>query len=315
MSDASLCETGRAIDRFWMQPQDLRILDVVRRCYGILLFFNIGLLWIDRRIFFGEGSFLPAVAAAEVVDPDTWNLFSFASERTLVIDTALLLLLASAVALVLGKIPRLAAGICFLLLVAIQHANMMLFDAQDIVFRLFAFYLIFVPPRSQLRLPAASLPRKVELPHPFPAWPLRLFQIQICLIYLCSAIQKSNGPQWLDGTALYYALRLDDATRFHLPEQIVESITWTKFLTWSVLLFEFTVPVLIWLPKARWYCLVTAFLFHLATDYSMNLHLFHWIMMTGLLSFVRYDELCGILEWFRMRRQKAAPRERQRKNR
>lgn len=302
MTDSRLRIIREAIDSFWMTPQDLRILEVLRRFYGLLLLLNTGLLWIDRRVFFGKDSFLPAEAAAQVVDPDTWSLFSFAPESHTVVDAALLVLMAGAGALIFGKIPRSAAALCFVLLVSIHHANIMLFDAEDTVFRLFCFFLIFVPPWSQLNKRATLPENGSECDLLFPAWPLRLFQIQVCLIYFCSAIQKSDGQAWLDGTALYYALRLDDATRFALPEQIVESAGWIEFLTWSVVVFEFVAPVLIWWPKARWSILIAAFSFHLGTDYSMNLHLFHWIMMAGLFSFIRYDELCKIKRWLRIRR-------------
>ena len=291
-----------------MQPKDLRILEVLRRCYGALLFLNIGLLWIDRRIFWGSESFLPADAARKVVDQDTWNLFSVLPESNLVINLALLSLMVSAVALMLGRLPRLAAATSFVLLIAIHHANIMLFDAEDTVFRVFAFYLMFVPPWSQLRRTGSTTQKSDDTVPVFPAWPLRLFQIQVCLIYICSAIQKSNGSEWLDGTALYYALRLDDATRFPLPGWMTESLAWTRLLTWSVLLFECIVPIFIWLKRARVYCLIAAFLFHLGTDYSMNLHLFHWIMMTGLLSFLRFDELSRMSQWFRIQRMTSPPR-------
>jgi hypothetical protein len=33
-------------------------------------------------------------------------------------------------------------------------------------------------------------------------WPLRLIQIQIVLIYLCSGYAKIHGRDWVDGTAV-----------------------------------------------------------------------------------------------------------------
>lgn len=296
MNSPTLRDALRVVDSFWMKPMDLRILEVIRRCYGGLLFLNVLWLWVDRRKFFGAGSWLPADAARSVVDPDTWNLFSVVSDSAASVDLALLSLFACAAMLSLGWIPRLSAILSLLLLTAIHHANMMLFDAEDNLFRLFAFFLVFVPPWTQLKKSASGTDpgQSSEL---LTAWPSRLFQIQVCLVYFCTAIQKSNGPEWLDGTALYYALRLDDATRFPLPAMITESLTATKYLTWSVLLLEFAVPVLIWFQVIRWWCLAAVVLFHLATDYSMNLHLFHPIMLTGFLAFVRFDQIQRCVRW------------------
>ncbi|MCA9050134.1 MAG: HTTM domain-containing protein [Planctomycetaceae bacterium] len=291
----------RTFDSFWMKPTDLRILDVVRRCFGVLLFVNIALLWPDRRLFFGAGSWLPADASKGVLDQDAWNLFSLFSDSPFVVDMALLALFLGAIGLVLGVRPRITAVLVFLLLTAVQHANMMLFDAEDTVFRLFAFFLIFVPPWAQLQAASRSLSgdlsgdssgtsnRSADM-QPFPAWPLRLFQLQVCLILFITAIQKSDGAEWLDGTAVYFVLRLDDATRYHLPSFMTESAGWLKWMTWSVPAFEFVVPILIWWPRARRLSLVLVLVFHILTDCYLNLHLFHWIMIVGWLTFVRYDE-------------------------
>ncbi len=295
MSDERKNELMAAIDRFLMSPTDLRILDVVRRCYAVLLLINVGLLWPDRALLFGPGSWLPPDSARAIIDPDTFDLYTIFPDSPLTITVALAVLATAAIAMLIGWVPRIAAMITFFLLICVQHANIMLFDGEDIVFRLFAFFLIFAPSRREL---AAESSRDDSNTAPgYPAWPVRLFQLQFCLIYLCTAIQKSDGAEWLDGTAVYYALRLDDLTKFKLPSAIAESMGWLKFLTWSTVIFEFSLPILIWWRRTRWFCIVGAVLFHLGIDYAMNLHLFHWIMLVGLLSFVRYDELQAIGRW------------------
>lgn len=279
-----------AVDQFWMRPTDLRMLDVLRRCYGGLLILWSFWFWRDSHLFFGEGSWLPERAARDVVDSDVWMLYSLVPETPFYVNSALLLLALGGLALMAGIVPRLAAAVSFLLLVAIQHANNMLVDSEDAVFRLFAFYLIFVPPSDQL----GPIPSSDEASGPaewrFPAWPLRLFQLQICLIYACTAIQKSDGSEWLDGSALYFVFRLDDSAKYPLPALITESIGLLKLMTWSVLAFEFLAPVLLWFPSTRRIMWGVAVCFHLLTHYAMNLHLFHGIMLTGLLSFLRYEE-------------------------
>jgi len=49
-------------------------------------------------------------------------------------------------------------------------------------------------------------------------WGLRLFQLQMAVIYLSSAIEKTSGVDWREGTALYYVARLDDSFgKFPVP--------------------------------------------------------------------------------------------------
>ncbi|RLS56737.1 MAG: hypothetical protein DWH91_05925 [Planctomycetota bacterium] len=279
-----------AVDNFWMQPSDLRMLGVLRRCYGVLLVIWTVWMGIDRQLFFGQSTWLPAEASRFVVDPDVWSLYSLVPDTQFYVTTTLLLLALCGIALTAGIRPRITAAACFLLLVATQHANNMLIDSEDAVFRLFAFYLIFVPPSDQLQMFGPESLANSPSVHRFPAWPLRLFQIQMCLIYGCSAIQKSDGIEWIDGTALYYVFRLDDSVKFPMPAFLTESLILLRMMTWCVLAFELLAPVLLWWAPTRRATLVVAVSFHLLTHYSMNLHLFHGIMLTGLLSFLKYEE-------------------------
>ena len=297
MSNGLRREFLKAFDQFWMTESDLRMLDVIRRLFGVLLICNIALLWVDRHQFFGAGSYLPADAARGVVDPDTFNLYNFFSDDPATITGAMLVLFLCGVLLIFGFVPRFVAFVTLVVLGLVHHSNMMLFDSEDSVFRLFAFFLVFAPPWHQLRESAGHEDAQIGTIPRFPVWPIRLFQLQVCIIYFCTAIQKSDGSQWLDGTAVYYAMRLDDATKFQLPEMITESLTWAKWLTWSTLFFEFAFPILVWFRKLRWPCLVVAVAFHIGAELTLNLHLFHWIMLLGLLSFVEYEELQAARNW------------------
>ncbi len=298
---ANSIDLVRVVDHFWMSPADLRILEVMRRLFGVIIILKVALLWPDRHLFFGSGGYLPPDAAKKALDQDAWNLYSFAPDSPWTITVALSLLIVTGVAMVIGKGTRIAAIVAFLLLVAVDHANNLIIDGEDTVIRLFAFYFIFAPSWRQLKQ-ARCNSEAAGAAESFPIWPLRLFQIQVCLIFLATAIHKSNGAEWLDGTALYFILRLDDFTRFHLPEWATDSLFLIKVATWGVLMFEFALPLLIWLPRLRWPCLIVAFVFHLATDYAMNLHLFHWVMLIGWLAFVRFEDVERLFSFLRYRR-------------
>lgn len=58
-----------------------------------------------------------------------------------------------------------------------------------------------------------------------------------------------------------------------------------------MLALEWTLPVLLWLKPTRRAAIAVAIVFHLAVDYSMNLLLFHWLMILGILSFAELAEL------------------------
>lgn len=125
-----------------------------------------------------------------------------------------------------------------------------------------------------------------------PGWTLRLFQIQMTLVYVAAAWHKLRGDAWIDGTALYYVTGLEDLFgRFPVPEWLTSWTLATRWLTWAVIGVEAWMPIGLWVARWRRPTLVVGFLFHLTIDYAMNLFLFQWVMMAGLVAFVSADEL------------------------
>jgi len=120
-------------------------------------------------------------------------------------------------------------------------------------------------------------------------------QIQVTLVYFATAVAKLKGVEWRDGTALYYVARLDDAFgRFPLPHAPFESLAAIKMLTWSTLGLELALPVALWLRPTRMIAVVVAAGFHVGLDYTMNLFLFHPLMLVCLLAFVAGPRRQGV---------------------
>lgn len=295
MMAEDLKTVGKILDRFWMQKADLRILGLMQKFYGILLILDCTLTWPDRHLFYGPGSLLPPWAVRDLLDPDAMHTYILFANTPWTVTFLLSVLCLCGLALITGFKTRMAALITFVLLTLHQHANVMLTDGEDTVFRLFAFYFIFAPTPQEIRVAINRKPSDPESGK-YPIWPLRFFQLQICLIYLSTAIHKSDGPEWLDGTALYYVMRLDDMVLFPLPGFLVNWLPIMRLMSWVTLLFEFAFPFLVWFPSMKKFWLTVAFVFHLGLAYSMNLHLFQYLMILGLVSFVPYDSVVSTWE-------------------
>jgi hypothetical protein len=65
----------------------------------------------------------------------------------------------------------------------------------------------------------------------------------------------------------------------------------TRLATWSVLVVEALAPILVWFKETRFIALMAAMTFHLLCEYSMNLFLFHWIMLLGWCTFFTDEEM------------------------
>ena len=152
--------------------------------------------------------------------------------------------------------------------------------------------MIFLPSGDYFSLDRIRY-REILLPdRKFDVWPLRLMQLQMSFIYLCTGWQKLRSDDWIDGLALYYVSRLDDLfCRFPLPAQIFNSLEAMEFLSIIVPLVEIFLSFGLWLKSTRRVCIVAGIAFHIALDYSMNLFLFEWIMIVGLMSFLDYSSV------------------------
>jgi hypothetical protein len=166
-------------------------------------------------------------------------------------------------------------------------------DAEDTLFRLLAFYLTLMPIGQRWSIDAWLWKRlgKARKATRAPLWPLRLLQIQMALVFWSAGLSKINGAAWLNGTALYYVARLDDYFgRFPLPSFLFAKTWLVAFMTWTVIVTELFVPVLIWFRETRRWALLAVVALHLAMEYCMYLFLFNWIMLVGWLAFVEWDD-------------------------
>jgi hypothetical protein len=278
-----------------MAPGDLRILNVIRPLVGILLTINLLGLWPDRYLFFGADGYLPD-DIVEMYTTQSWSIKSFVPRSELGINTYFLVHFAALATLILGIYPRCSALVVFILFSGFVNSNTLIFDGEDTMFRLFAFFLIFAPGPKQLR--DAGLPGQPGA-NPYPVWPLRLFQFQMGLMFFACALQKMRGDFWADGTAVYYVFRLYDFYRIPAPALFTENMMIIKLMTWGVIVFELAAPILIWFKETRVPVLLLLIGFHLGVELTMNLFLFHWLMITGWLCFATWDDGVRILSWFR----------------
>lgn len=127
---------------------------------------------------------------------------------------AALFVLAGVFALMLmfGWHTRLATMVSWFLLISLQSRNPMVLQGGDIIFRVVLFWMIFLPTGKRWSLDrlfgrtAKAADATVASPATF------AYITQIVLFYLLSGLLKT-GVAWQNGTAVYYALSVDQLVR------------------------------------------------------------------------------------------------------
>src|SRR6476661_6443702 len=104
-----------------------------------------------------------------------------------------LALLVSAPSLVLGWHTRVAGIVVFLGVTSLQRTDPYVFNSGDSLLRLLCLYVAIAPSDAALALDARRRGSRT-----IPAWPVRLIQLQVCVMYLAAVWAKLRGPAWRD---------------------------------------------------------------------------------------------------------------------
>ena len=99
---------------------------------------------------------------------------------------------------------------------------------------------------------------------------------------------------------MFYIYHLDEFKRFPLPAWLLRP-TMLKLESWSVLILEFSLGVLIWLKDLRYALLALGLLLHLCLEYSLNIPLFQWDILSAYILFVDAADLTRAWSWLRTR--------------
>jgi hypothetical protein len=256
----------------WFGQTDARPIALMRIAFGAMI--TIQLLQrftVARKAYSSEG-YLTQKAAAAFVSDWQWSLF-FVYDAPWFVQSVILLGVAGAVLFTLGHWTRVAGIVAFIALTSLHNRNSFSMYGGDIVPRQFLFYLLLMTSdrvwsvrawRARLRASHDAVQRGKD-PRSAPrraatidVWPVRLFQIQIMILYLCTGLHKAQGIDYHDGSALWYGLVNPATSRlypwgFPLYRAIYPVLELSTFFTlWWELLFPFMVPFRRLRPIALW---------------------------------------------------------------
>jgi predicted DCC family thiol-disulfide oxidoreductase YuxK len=282
------------LQSLWLRL-DLRSLGLFRILMGLLLIVDWRLRWADLDAFYSETGVLPAgLARALATSPYQLSILDHV-EAPWAVRAVFGLGLACEIALLLGLRTRLAQVLVLVFFASVANRNAMIFHGGDAVLLTMLVWTAFLPLGARFSVdalrralrdgvePRAAIETRPQPPIHGPASLASLaVLLEIGLIYFLTALAKS-GETWRNGTAVYYALQLDQyATPFGrwLGEQ---PIAVSRLLTWGTLGLEFAVLPLVMLPWGQpWLrraAVVGLTVMHLGTWATLELGPFPFVMI------------------------------------
>ncbi len=116
-------------------------------------------------------------------------------------------------------------------------------------------------------------------------------QLQLSAMYLFAVWAKLRGTTWNNGTAVSYALRVEEVSRIDLPAWFTQSEAVSNVLTFGTLATEVALATLVWNRRARPWVLGLGVAMHLLIDLSITVGFFSFVVFVGYLAFVPADTM------------------------
>jgi vitamin K-dependent gamma-carboxylase-like protein len=285
-------------NRFFFEPQRPTPVALFRIVFGIINIANLALLWPEWLTWFGAHPFMSIETMSRLSHGPRLNLFVLIPRTDLAANIFFWAFLACSITLTLGFMTRFSCVAVYLCLMSVHERNYFILNGADTVMTVTGFFLMFAPADGALsidRLRRIWTGREGPEVPLYSPWAQRMIQLQISVAYCSTFLAKITGKTWRGGTAIYYALHLDGFRRFPVP--FTSNLMFTRLMSWGTLAIEFSAGTLVWIRRLRYAVLLAAFALHMGIEYSMNLPIFEWIMVSTYVTFIYPEDLTRAWAW------------------
>lgn len=288
---------------------NLRSFAVLRILYGLGLLLTLVPSLPERSLLWGPASFW--------VDPEARRrgFFTFDTlfpkDNPLVFDLVFFLMIVLVILFTIGFRTRLMTVLVFVLVFALQANNPYVLNGGDTLYRITMLFLIFanlgahysvdswLAKRRRSRKPRKQLiaPHIVNAAHNAA---LLLCCFQIIIVYVVSGIWKLTGDEWLNGTALFYALRIDAFMVYPAFNELLWQSSLIMYVVTFVALWVQTLfPIaLLWRPT-RIFVLASLVFMHSGIGILLGLWPFSLVMIALDMLFIRDSTWVNVGNWMR----------------
>jgi hypothetical protein len=263
---------------------DFRSLAVFRIGLGLLLLGDLAIRAGDLTAFYTDQGVLPRSAL-----PAHHYISLHCLDGTADFQAALFVLAGlAALALLVGWQTRLATVVSWLLLLSLHARNPMVLQGGDILLRLLLFWGLFLPLGARWSVDRLRRRGGQPLGDREVSVASAALLLQICFVYWFSAALKTD-PAWRsEGTAVYYALSIDQFVT-PLGKYLLGFPELLRWLTFATLGIEAVGPALLFVPfrtaAVRMVVVVSFLLFHLiGLGLVLELGPFPWVCSVAWLA-------------------------------
>lgn len=207
-----------------------------------------------------------------------------------------------AVGLLIGYRTRLMTFLSWFLLISLQSRNPMVLQAGDVVLRMYLFWALFLPLGASYSVDSALNNGSEPIPKRILSAASIALLLQVFMIYFFTALLKAHPRWWVEGSAIYYALSIDQLTT-GIGHWLLQYPGFLRVLTFAVIYLEWFGPFLaffpIWTGRLRTVIVLLFIGMHLSFILFMKLGLFPYISIVGWFVFLPSGFWEGLLQRLR----------------
>ncbi len=289
---------------YWFGDVDARPLSLFRMAFAALMLKEAIYHIFVADVWYSDTGMLPTSLLPRV-SPNIPTLMSGLSETWMAIAFFVLWAIV-ALLLLIGWQTRVMSVLNFVLLVSVINRNELVVTGADGVMQVLAFWSLFLPLGRFY-----SVDARRQSPNQQPktyAFPVRMFQLQIALIYIFTTIFKLQGQTWPSGDALYMAMQIRMHT-FPVAEWLLANASTSvlRTLTYIALLIEGGFALFVFAPVFQPYLrrvgLIAGVMLHVGIGLVMNIPNFPLVMIISYLMLIDRDWV----DWIDRRLQVSTP--------
>lgn len=294
---------------------DLRSLALFRVLVSLILLGDLSIRLADLVAHYTDWGAIPRLAVIENWwRPGYFSLHMMSGELGFQIAFFALHFIA-VFCLLIGFHTRLAGLLSWLLLISLHTRNPIILQGGDILIRCVLFFANFLPMGARYSVDHAmslKLPLKKEessetqtVFSPASAGIL----LQVAFMYVFTAFLKSGKEWYPDGTAIEYALAIEQFTKpmGSWMRSLPQFMHWATLSTWW---FELVGPIFLFSPifflPLRWLAIGGFVGLHFGLFTSMELGIFPWISVASMAPFIPGESWDWLERCFRKRIKKNA---------
>lgn len=266
--------------KFWFAPADPNQYTAIRMGFALTSLVHLAGLWPLRAVLFSAGGMISGKDyGTEGLFP---SLFRSSPSETFV-TLAFVMAALAMIGLFLGVLPRLCA-----IAVAYWHYSLTsdlapAASSYDVILRLVS-YIVAISPLGD-----PVWPGKRRSPPTSPAYGLYLIRWQLLAIYVSTVWDKLPDPYWRSGQVISYFM-MSVYSQTHSP-WFANAEALSVLLTYGTLVFEISIPFLLFSARLRPVGLVMGLLLHGGIAATSTLWLFSMTMLMMYPAFISSEDV------------------------